>query len=376
MQEKDFDRLVERYLNNDATPLERELVEAHVRLLEDMSEEKLSREELALRKSIVWARLRPGAAVHRISFVSRFRWVAAAVFVLALGGIWFAVNRESEVKAVVVAKVDVKAPVSNRAMVTLGDGQTVYLDSALNGQLAMQGDVKLVKLADGQVVYTGSSDKVVFNTLTNPKGSRPIDIGLSDGSHVWLNAGSSITYPVAFAANIERRVSMTGEAYYEIMHRDGLGFVVQKENTEVRVLGTHFNVKAYDNEPDLKVTLLEGSVRVTRNAKSLTLKPNQQAVVTSNDLQLNEDADTEQAMAWKNGMTSFHSASVATILREIERWYNIETKIKGTAPDLSVYSFYVDVSRSAPLTDILKVLELNHVKYEYDAEKRKLVVIP
>jgi transmembrane sensor len=134
--------------------------------------------------------------------------VAAAVLAVAVCSVL--VKREIGTKTTVVAKVDVKAPVSNQAMVTLGDGQTVYLDSASNGQFAMQGDVKLVKLADGQAVYTGSSDKMVFNTLTNPKGSRPIDIGLSDGSRVWLNAGSSITYPVAFAANKERRVKMTG----------------------------------------------------------------------------------------------------------------------------------------------------------------------
>jgi transmembrane sensor len=232
------------------------------------------------------------------------------------------------------------------------------------------------------VVYQTTDDGqqtavIVFNTLTNPKGSKAIDIALSDGSHVWLNAGSSITYPVAFAAGKERSVKMTGEAYYEIMHRDGLAFVVQKENTEVKVLGTHFNVKAYDNEPDLKVTLLEGSVRVSssngQNAKSLMLKPNQQAVVTTTDMQLTDDADTEQAMAWKNGMTSFHSANVPAVLREIERWYNIETEIKGTVPERS---FNADVSRGAALSEILKVLELNHVKYEYDAEKRKLVVIP
>lgn len=379
MQEKDFDKLVDKYINGTATLLEKELVEAHLRLLEELNLAEPGKEELALQKEAIWERLQltrenKKKGTGRVYLMKQLRWVAAAVFVLVIATTWFLVRKESRPVTEMALRADVKAPVTNRAMVTLSNGQTMYLDNVDNGVLATQGSVKLEKLADGRIVYTGNTDEVVYNTLTNPRGSKSIDLTLGDGSHVWLNAGSSITYPVAFAANKERRVEMTGEAYYEIVHRnDRAGFVVTNNHTEVKVLGTHFNVKAYDNEPDMKITLLEGSVRVNRGDQFQLLKPNQQAVLTGNVIQLVDDADTEQAVAWKNGVTSFHSVDLVTILREIERWYNIETVVQGNIPDRS---FYAEVSRTAALSEILKVLELNNVKYVYDAGKRKLTVTP
>lgn len=378
MQEKDFDKLVDKYINGSATLLEKELVEAHIRLLEELNTAEPGKDELALQKEAIWKRLQLASenskGTGRVYLMKQLRWVAAAVFVFAIAATWFLLRKESRPATEMALRADVKAPATNRATVTLANGQTMYLDSADNGVLATQGLVKLEKLADGRIVYTGNTNEAVYNTLTNPRGSKSIDLTLGDGSHVWLNAGSSITYPVAFAANKERRVKMTGEAYYEIVHRDDrAGFVVENNHTEVKVLGTHFNVKAYDNEPDMKITLLEGSVGINRGDQFQLLKPNQQAVLTGNVIQLVDDADTEQAVAWKNGVTSFHSVDLATILREIERWYNIETMVQGNIPDRS---FYAEVSRTAALSEILKVLELNNVKYVYDAGKRKLTVTP
>lgn len=315
--------------------------------------------------------------VHRIHFLrTSFRKFAAAAAVIAvIATAYLLLNRKPEQPTNAVATVNVKAPTTNRATVTLSNGQTVDLDSAINGQLAIQSNVKLIKLANGQIVYTGNANELIYNTLNNPKGSKPIDIGLSDGSHVWLNAGSSITYPIAFMLNKERRVTITGEAYFEIKHTsNNLSFIVQKEATEVKVLGTHFNVKAYDNEPNMKVTLLEGSVSVNKNNQSQLLKPNQQAVVQANKIELVTDADTDQAIAWKNGITSFHSADLATALRELERWYDITTEIKGTATNKS---FYIEAPRNANLKDVLKsILEDNNIAYEFDEAKKKLTVLP
>ncbi len=314
--------------------------------------------------------------VHRIHFLrTSFRkFAAAAAVITMIATTYFILNKEQEQAINAVATIDVKAPTTNRATVTLSNGQTVALDSAINGQLAMESTVSLVKLANGQIVYTGNANELIYNTLHNPKGSKPIDIGLSDGSHVWLNAGSSITYPVAFILNKERRVTMTGEAYFEIKHTDNnLAFIVQKESTEVKVLGTHFNVKAYDNEPNLKVTLLEGSVSVNKKTQSLLLKPNQQAVVTNSAIELNADADTDQAVAWKNGITSFHSADLATALRELERWYDITTEAKG---NLKTKNFFAEAPRNAPLKDVLQsIFDDNNIAYEYDSEKRKLTIL-
>lgn len=372
MQEKDFDRLVKRYLAGKATPLETELVEAHLRLMEEMNESELSRETLDRHRAEVWERLQEEPYAGKVRVMTRFRWVAAAIVLFAVVTTFLLLNKKESTPAV-IAKADVQAPASNRATIQLGNGQTVYLDSANNGQLAYESGVKVVKLADGRIVYSGNTNETVYNTLTNPKGSRAIDIGLSDGSHVWLNAGSSVTYPVAFAVGKERRVTMSGEAYYEIAHRDEFGFTVQKGNTEVKVLGTHFNVKAYDNDADIKVTLLEGKVKVKIENKEQLLAPGEQAIVDNGAIQLAKDPNLDDVIAWKNGFTSFHGADMKVILRELERWYDITTEMKGEIKANRV----IDVPRSVPLSDVLKsLLDDNGIKYEYDAATKKLTVLP
>ncbi len=234
----------------------------------------------------------------------------------------------------------------------------------------MQSGVQLTKLEDGKIAYTGQTTSLQYNTLSNPKGSKAINVTLSDGSQIWLNAGSTVTYPIAFIGQ-ERRIIMNGELYYEVAHDANKPFIVQKADMQVQVYGTHFNVKAYDNDPDIKVTLLEGSVSVKNKLQTQMIKPGQQAIVTEN-IKLVEDADTEQATAWRNGKTSFHSADLSTVLREIERWYDITTEIQGTPP---TKSFYADVNRTAPLSDVLKVLDDNNVKYSFDEKTKKLTVM-
>lgn len=323
---------------------------------------------------IIGEREAPVRQIHRVHFMKRFGWVAAASVLLLAGVLWFVTRRSDEAQLPVTAKViDVKAPVSNRASISLGDGRTVYLDSVSNGALAKIGDVDLVKLGDGKIMYSGSTGEVRYHTLNNPRGSKVIDIGLSDGTHVWLNAGSSLTYPVAFASGGDRKVSMKGEAYFEVAKNKGVGFVVEKEEVSVRVLGTHFNVKAYDNEPDLKVTLLEGSVRVQQKQRALLLKPGEQAVVNSDAVSLVANVDAEEALAWKNGFTSFHGADISAVLRELERWYNIETVVKG---EMKQKRFRTETDRAAPLRDILQVIfDDNQIKYEYDAASRRLTIL-
>lgn len=306
--------------------------------------------------------------------IINFKWWKYAVAAVVVAVMVF-VGKQflKETPSTDLAKViNVLAPASNRATITLANGKTVYLDSATNGQLAMQDQVKLVKLADGKIAYSGTATELQYNTLTNPKGSKAITIELPDHSQIWLNAGSSVTYPIAFVGK-ERKVTMTGELYYEVFHNEHQPFTVAKGNTSVTVLGTHFNVKAYDNEPDMKVTLLEGAVSVMHNAKRQMLKPGQQAIVKTDQIQLLEDADTEQAVAWKNGMTSFHSADIQTVLRELERWYDITTEVKR---NLKTKNFFAEAPRSAPLKDILQsIFDDNNIAYEFDSEKRKLTIL-
>ena len=210
--------------------------------------------------------------------------VAAAALVIILGTYWFLSNREDKKKPLTayVEQNNIAAPTTSRATITLADGSRVYLDSVDNGKFAQLGNIKLVKLADGQIVYQMADGQIMkelqYNTLTNPRGSKVIDIQLADGSRIWLNAGSSITYPVAFVNN-ERKVVLKGEGYFEVAKHSSKTFVVEATGVHTEVLGTHFNINAYDNDKAIKVTLLEGAVRLKRNAESLTLKPGQQGIL-------------------------------------------------------------------------------------------------
>lgn len=311
--------------------------------------------------------------------VRRLGWrkiAVAASIILALGTIgYFAWYKKETKPGTEVAKAtDVKPPETNRAMVTLATGETVYLDNAANGQLTKQGNVELVKLANGQIVYQTSSGDIIkelqYNTLTNPKGSKVIDMTLADGSRVWLNAGSSVTYPIAFIGN-ERKVTITGEAYFEVAADKTKPFKVTKGEMAVEVLGTHFNVNAYDDEADIKVTLLEGSVNVSSNQRSLTIKPNQQAVVTSSDVILNTSVNVEAVMAWKNGRFQFEGYSIEQVLRQIEKWYDVEVVYEAKPQD---QHFGGGISRNVEVSKVLNMLETTEAVH-FRIEGRKIIVV-
>lgn len=301
----------------------------------------------------------------------RLRWLrlaaAAAVVILVASGAYLWLNTKNEGQP--TAKVeeqqenqDVPAPTGNKAIISLADGKQVSLDSLQAGLLAQQGNIQLVKLADGQIAYQKSDGEIVkdlqYNTLYNPKGSRVIDMALADGSHVWLNAGSSVTFPIAFVGN-ERKVSVTGEAYFEVAHDAKKPFKVVKDKTAITVLGTHFNVSAYDDEPAVAITLLEGSVNVSHGALKEQLKPGQQAVV-KNDISVKNDVDMDLVMAWKNGLFAFKATSLEEVMRQIARWYNVAIKYEGEIPNRQ---FGGKIHRDANISQVLKILEESNVHY-------------
>jgi ferric-dicitrate binding protein FerR (iron transport regulator) len=305
------------------------------------------------------------------------RWVAAASIIVVLGVGSYLVFFNKAGKPVgdktEVAKVnDVPAPTGTKAMITLADGTKVYLDSVSNGTLATQGNIKVVKLANGQIAYQSANGEVLkemkYNTLNNPRGSKVIDMQLSDGSHVWLNAGSSVTYPVAFIGS-ERKVTITGEAYFEVAHDASKPFVVSKNDVSVIVLGTHFNVNAYDDEDALRVTLLEGSVKVG-GKKEVVIKPGEQAVV-GDDIKVKKDVDVDEVMAWKNGKFYFNEADIQTIMRQVARWYDVDVVYQGGVPQ---GHFTGKPSRELTASEMLKIVEYSGVKIKI--EGKKIVVTP
>ena len=277
------------------------------------------------------------------------KWIAvAAVFIAVIAATYFLVFQKSpeENMAKLTVPDDVSPPDKTKATITLADGRVVYLDSAGSGQLAQQGGVQLVKMPDGQIAYhlsaaqagtaTGEIIKELqYNTLSNPRGSIVIDMQLADGSRVWLNAGSSVTYPVVFVGN-ERKVQITGEAYFEIAPDKTKPFKVSKGGVQVQVLGTSFNVNAYDDEPGIKVTLLEGAVKISNRGDSRQIQPGQQATIHHSSFLINNYVNIDQVMAWKNGLFNFSGLSFNEVMRQVSRWYDIKVVTDPSVPAIQL----------------------------------------
>jgi transmembrane sensor len=365
-------------------------------LLEEMNDPARVAASLAkinsLREAEIWERVNAHSAagkegegrfveqpMHRVHFLKRAAiwWAAAAVLLLFAVSTYFLVRRPAAVPPVIVDNPVQKdiLPGSNKAVLTLAGGQTIVLDSAAKGTLAQQGAARIVKLADGQLSYTSDNvqkqAEVLYNTLTTPRGGQ-YRLSLPDGTEVWLNAASSITYPTVFAA-AERNVSITGEAYFEVAKDKTRPFRVTANAMTVEVLGTHFNVNAYLNEADTKTTLLEGSVLVNKGGATQRLRPGQQAQVSHDQpqIKLADDVNTNQVVAWKNGLFDFKDADLATVLRQVERWYDIQVQYKTSLPG---FAFQGKLQRNLNLSQILKVLTENEINYTM--EGHTLVIKP
>jgi transmembrane sensor len=317
-------------------------------------------------------------AIKHVRVIPIWKRIAAAVailLVLSLAG-YFVLNQNKKPIDIVqnppALKNDIVAPTSNKARITLANGTIVSLDSVNSGTLAMQGNMKVIKNANGEIAYqsadNGHATEVQYNTLFNPRGSKVIPLTLSDGSQVWLNAESSLRYPTSFTGN-ERKVEITGEAYFEVAKNASMPFKVGKGEKEITVLGTHFNVNAYDDEEALKITLLEGSVKISTGQKSTLIIPGEQAIVTS-EITINHSADLEAVMAWKNGLFHFNSATLPEVLRQLARWYDVDVTYEGT---ISQMKFGGEITRNTNLSQVLQILEESKVHFKI--EGKKIVVL-
>jgi ferric-dicitrate binding protein FerR (iron transport regulator) len=303
----------------------------------------------------------------RVRTLYRTMWAAAAVLLIAVCGLWF-FNRynksEGSIDTVLSKKNDI-APGSNKAILTLADGSRVVLDTATNGAITHQGSVTVIKL-NGQLSYNKDGvalNEVLFNTITTPRGGQ-YQLILADGSKVWLNAASSLKFPTAFTGK-ERKVELTGEGYFEVAHDVSKPFIVSKGETEIKVLGTHFNINAYDDEPSMKVTLLEGRVMVKKNTGLVYLNPGQQAILqpAQENIRISNDVDLDEVVAWKNGLFLFNNTPLENLMRQIERWYDVKVVYEGTKPQ---DTFGGGVSRNTNLSGVLKVLEYSNIRCKVD----------
>lgn len=318
-----------------------------------------------------------GAGVSARGRVVKWRWAAVAAVVVGIGVMVF-LNRGGEIKQEAVSVVrPAPLPGGNIAVLTLSDGSKVVLDSARNGALAKQGNVTITKLANGQLAYTANEKPgpVLWNTLSTPRGGQ-YKLVLPDGSGVWLNAASSITYPTSFSDG-ERVVKVKGEAYFEVAKLAGLPFRVEIERDgsgkamDVDVLGTNFNVNAYVDEGEVRTTLIEGKVRLKSGVGETVLSPGQQGRLGKSGGFAIGDADVEEVLAWKEGRFHFEDADIRTVMRQIARWYDVEVEFTGKVP---TEKFAGEISRSSQLADVFKILELSNVHFK--VEGKKVMVMP
>jgi len=312
--------------------------------------------------------------------INKYWWAAAAIlFVFISSAIYFLANTNTKENGAFVKnetskeKKNDRLPGGDKAMLTLADGSQIVLDSAGNGILAQQGNTKIIKQQDGQLIYNPAGEgtgEIAYNTLATPRGGQ-YKITLPDGSKVWLNAASSLKYPAAFTGN-ERKVEITGEAYFEIAKDESRPFKVQLNQMEVEVLGTHFNINGYTDEEVIRTTLLEGRVKINTQDGHNFLKPGQQAQLQkSGRIKLVDQADLEETMAWKDGNFQFENSDIQTVMRQIARWYDVEIEYKGTVSR----HFIGTISRNVNLSQVLTMLQQTG-EVKFIIEGKKVIVTP
>lgn len=327
--------------------------------------------------------------LHEVKPLYKWQLPAAAAILLILALVLFISyykklsnsNIDANTASTIVHKVNDIAPGGNKALLTLADGTTIVLDSASNGTIGKQGNITIQKLSNGLLAYTingkvvTENDAMFYNTISTPRGGK-YQLILEDGTKVWLNAASSIRFPVKFGGG-QRKVDITGEAYFEVAKNKDLPFRVNAASSQVEVLGTHFNINAYDDESFVKTTLLEGAVKVSvhlsdQHPEDAFLKPGQQSSIDNyGKIKIISNADTAEAVAWKNGRFQFTSADLKTILRQIARWYNVNVIYKGNAD----IHFTGQLSRTENVSKIFDQLALTgEVHFKIDGNN--IIVTP
>lgn len=383
-------RLIASYMKGALTETEQEELnlwlsasQDHRQLLEELEKESHLNEELiyfsGANKASVWNKVQDALADESVQMkvVHPKLWMriaAAAISVMVLGaGLFFYKQNVKQEQPTQIAYKNDIAPGKSGATLTLADGKKIRLDEAINGELAQEAGVVITKSADGQLVYeiTDRLDKFnKVNTLSTNKGET-YKVRLPDGSVVWLNTASSLTYAANLNSSGKRRVKLEGEAYFEIAKDKTHPFVVESKGQEVEVLGTHFNVNTYDHESGIATTLLEGSVKVTSGINaSRIIKPGEQALSDRGSIKVSK-ANIESTMAWKDGGFALTGDGFKTAMNKIARWYDVEVIYDSSVPDELEAGGWI--SRNNKLSAVLKLIESGG-QVHFKIEGRKVYV--
>lgn len=403
MTQEQLQILLEKYLNNTASAEEEQeltdwyhaanMQEVHWPVDNEEAVETLRNRMLHQLKEAI----HPAAPAKELPLYRNIRWQVAAAILLLLGvGTWLWLDRPATPPtATTITSNKNTAPIlpgGNKATLTLADGSIIELDTAGNKTLAQQGNTRIIKLNNGQLAYHDASQQdanapVLYNTIRTPNGGQ-YEIILPDGSHAWLNAASILRFPTVFTGT-ERKVQLTGEAYFEVAKNAHLPFRVYTTDVQlhergiVEVLGTHFNVNAYSDEPSVKTTLLEGKVKVSVSSpgdtihliKPVTLAPGMQSSFPNDPARLSaiqlREVDTDEVIAWKNGLFNFNKADIQTVMRQLARWYDVEVVYEGP---VSKEKFEGEIPKNATLNEVFKILELSAVHFK--VEGHKVTVMP
>lgn len=295
--------------------------------------------------------------------------IGAVVFFAVATGVCYLVERDAKDRIAYSRSSalvqDTPAPQHSNAVLTLSSGKKIELERAGVGSLSQEGSVDVMKLGAGEIGYKeivgNTRAETVYNTLAMPKGSKLVAITLEDGTKVWLNNESSLRYPTSFNGN-ERRVEITGEAYFEVARNEEKPFIVSSGETTMEVTGSRFNVNAYTEQDCVKVTLLEGAGNVTKAGGTLKLQPGQQARIKQS-VELSPSCNLGEVMAWKNEMFAFYDADIKTVMDQLARWYDLDVVFTGNIKE----KFDVEITRNTNVSNVYKMLEGTggvHFKFE------------
>ncbi|MFD2874223.1 FecR family protein [Mucilaginibacter ximonensis] len=360
--------LLIKYNEGQCTEEEKALVESWY-LSTVQNDEKITHDEIESAMHHVRKAL-PGLKVKRLSLWPRI--AAAAILLVAIGVTLLYLKKLPE------AQSDVKndmLPGSNKATLTLANGKKISLTDAADGTVAKERNVTINKNANGNLSYVSGDQQVApgeieYNTIETPKGGQ-YKIKLPDGTDIWLNAETKLKYPTTFASLKNRPIELEGEAYFEVAKDKGHPFIVTTSKEKVEVLGTHFNINAYDNDKVVKTTLLEGSVKVSNQAGSTKImKPGQQATADGESLAI-RDVETDYEVAWKDGYFIFNNENLESIMAKISRWYNADVVFMD--PTLKSKSFIGTISRFDKVSKVLNMLERTDVAV-FNIESGKIIV--
>ena len=369
--------LLKRYSEGKCTLEEAALVETYYNQFNARASSELTGEILEQNLDLVWENL--STRRRKNNHTLWYGLAAALALITVSAGLFFALQLQHTKKPSAVLSADLNsiAPGTANAVLTLADGSKISLDSASRGRIATQGSVALSRGADNQLVYTHGGDVStpnMLNTIETPKKGE-FQLNLPDGTKVWLNAASSLSYPVAFSGK-ERSVVLTGEAYFEVAHNKTMPFKVRTGTQELEVLGTHFNVNAYGEGRGIRTTLLEGSVRLKQIGSTDTklLKPGQMAVLRGETFEVGP-VDTESEIAWKTGYFIFNEEEIQFVMQKISRWYDVNVTYSPGLLEKKL-KFGGIVSRNRNLAVVLKTMErTGKVHFKLEGEKN-IVVLP